>query len=111
MKYRLMILAAVFIVGCRSKQDAKELNAAYLEARNLVADHTIDVTLDSLLPGINCILQNYGSKYFATAKSYNSEDSNQILLIPFRRKSTNGNSSGFSDIEKGISFICPTQIK
>lgn len=111
MKYSLILWAVLFTIACSLKEDGKELSASHLEARNLVADHTIDETLDSLLPGVNCILRNFGSKYFATAKSYNSNDSNQILLIPFRRKSNNGTSSGFSDIEKRISFICPTQIK
>ncbi len=84
---------------------------AYLDEKRLVADHTIDNELKLLLPGINCIAKTSGSKYFVMADAFNFSDTNQVLLIPFRNKNKIGTSSGFSDLQNRLVFICPLQIK
>jgi hypothetical protein len=111
MKYKYIVCLIFFITACASKKDGNQIQAFYLEAKNFNADHTIDNDLDSLLPGVNCILKTLSSKRIVTAKDYNQSDTNQLLLIPFRKKNQLGTSSGFSQIENRVIFICPSQIK
>lgn len=111
MKCKYLFWMLLIISACNFKKDGKELEATYLEAKNFNADHTIDNDLDSLLPGVNCIIKTINLKYFVTAQQYNEADTNQLLLVPFRKKNLLGVPSGFSEIENRVVYICPSQIK
>lgn len=110
MSCKWLLIIGLFC-GCRQKITGSEIAAQYLEQKNLVPDNTIKVVLDSILPGVNCLIKQYSSRYFVVEEKYNSEDTNQVLLILFRKKMGTGVSSGFSDISKRCVFICPLQIK
>lgn len=105
------LILACLLSGCKSKKSGKDLVEAYLIEKNFVADHTIDEKLKELLPEVNCVVKSFTTKHFVTAEDFDKADTNQILLISFRKKNGIGTASGFSDLGHHIVFICPPQIK
>jgi hypothetical protein len=111
MNCKLSFIFLLLFFGCKQLPTGDELSSEYLDEKNFIADNTINNQLDSIIAGINCLARISSTKHFVLTKQYNSKDTNQILIISFRKKSGTGNSSGFSDIDNRCVFICPAQIK
>lgn len=110
MKFKILFIF-LLLNACKRPPTGEELMSQFLEEKNFVADNTINNELDSMITGINCLGRISTANYFVLSRQYNSKDTNQVLIIPFRRKGGTGTSSGFSDISNRCVFICPSQIK
>lgn len=111
MRNFISICLVLLCVCCKEeKQRGEERARSYLALKTYVADHTVSDTIKLLLPQLNQIAKQFTHLYFVDEDGYDAADSNQILLIPFRKKNEIGVSSGYSDIGHRIVFICPPQI-
>lgn len=109
--FTLLLYLFLLLAACTSKENGSQRMAYYLKEKSLVADRTLEAELDELLPAVNCIARKFTTKYIVPASKFDATDTNQVLLIPFRNRTTLGTSSGFTDLENRLIFICPPQIK
>src|SRR6478735_3463736 len=79
MKFSLLSIC-LLLVSCQKAPNGQQLASEYLDEKNFVPDNTINVQLDSIITGINCLSKLSTSKYFVVDVNYNAKDTNQILI-------------------------------
>jgi hypothetical protein len=109
--FNLCIFFLAVFVSCSPRPTNKEISTNYLIENGFIPDHTIDKKLNDVIKGINLLARNKLNKEFVLDQDYNPSDSNQILVVPFRRKMEIGTVSAFSSIKDRLVFISPLQIK
>lgn len=112
MSFKTAVCVLVMLsCACSRERKASEITGDLLFKYGFVNDYTTNAVLDSILPALNTMARHAGPRYFVLEKDYSAGDTNQILLIPFRRRSDIGSVTAFSDIKGRYVMLCPLQIK
>lgn len=115
MKNFSLISILLFLISSCTRKDEKQNSSTialnYLNEKGYVEDHTTDAEIEKIIDGLNILTRQNAKKYFTLASNYKTNDANQILIVPFRKKSQGATPTAFSSIQDNLVFICPLQIK
>jgi len=109
--FSFIFISLLTFASCSNTLTNKDIANDYLAEKGLVADHTIDGSLIEVIDGINILAKQNLNKQFVLEGKYNPTDSNQILIVPYRKKTGKETVSAFSSIENRLVFISPLKIK
>jgi hypothetical protein len=108
-----LAIGLALIAGCRNNSpvDGPTVTSRVLFQNDLQLDSSQNATLKVALAEINCTDSIFFHKHLVLASGYHSNDTTEIMVIPFAPNGKELNSGAFCSIKDRIILINPVYIK